>query len=92
MPTKSVKPGQEAGEDIVLYVKDSKGKTMGEIKVPAGSRVPPTRTKGAESYQTKSGAAVKTAPAAKSSSASKQKSSMGTQTTGKAASSKAVRK
>jgi len=70
MPTK-LKPGQEAGEDIVLYVKDSKGKTMGEIKVPAGHRVPPTRTKGAESYKAKpaAGSSVSAAKTKSSSSA-----------------------
>ncbi|MCL2797781.1 MAG: hypothetical protein FWD58_06980 [Firmicutes bacterium] len=91
MPTKSAKPGQEAGEDIVLYVKDSKGKTMGEIKVPAGHRVPPTAKAGAASYQTKSAASVKAAPASKSSPASKSKS-MGSSSTGKSTSGKAVRK
>lgn len=47
--TKNIRPGTEAEEDLILYVKDSDGNSMGEIKVPAGHRVPPTR-KNAESY------------------------------------------
>lgn len=53
MAKQSYKPGQEAQSDLTLYVKDSKGKTLSEINVPAGNRVPPTRIKEAESYSTK---------------------------------------
>ena len=56
MPSNSsstVKPGQEATRDMKLYVKDADGNTLGEISVPAGHRVPPTRIEGAESYSTK---------------------------------------
>ena len=50
----SYKPGQEATEDLTLLVKDAKGKTLSEIHVPVGNRIPPTRIKGAESYVKKS--------------------------------------
>lgn len=53
MANQTIKPGTEANSDMKLNVKDSKGKTVGEIKVPAGSRVPPTRTSGAETYKKK---------------------------------------
>jgi len=49
----TIKPGQEAARDMTLYVKDANGNTLGEISVPAGHRVPPTRIEGAESYSTK---------------------------------------
>lgn len=51
--SKTVKPGHEAQKDMKLYVKDSEGNVLGEITVPAGHRVPPTRIEGAESYSTK---------------------------------------
>ena len=47
------KPGQEVEKDTKLYVKDSKGNTLGEIMVPAGNRVPPSRIAGFSSYSTK---------------------------------------
>jgi len=47
------KPGQQTDKDLVLYVKDRQGKSVGEIKVPAGHRIPPTKIKNAESYSTK---------------------------------------
>ena len=46
------KPGEEVENDVTLYVKDSDGNTISEIKVPAGHRVPPTRNKDADSYST----------------------------------------
>lgn len=52
MANQTVKPGTVAGSDMKLKVKDSSNKTVGEIKVPAGNRVPPTRTSG-ESYKKK---------------------------------------
>ena len=52
MPNKSsVKPGEVAEKNLNLSVKKN-GKEVGEINVPAGSRVPPTRIKGA-SYSNK---------------------------------------
>jgi hypothetical protein len=48
-----VKPGTEAKQDMKLYVKDSHGKTIGEVNVPAGHRVPPTRLENAEGYSRK---------------------------------------
>lgn len=53
MANQTYKPGTEVDNDVTLYVKDSDGKTLGEIKVPAGHRVPPTRIKDAESYKAK---------------------------------------
>ncbi len=53
MSSKTYKPGEEVQNDVTLYVKDSEGNTLSEIKVPAGHRVPPTRIKDAESYSTK---------------------------------------
>lgn len=50
---RTYKPGEEVDSDTTLYVKDAAGKTLSEIKVPAGHRVPPTRIKDAESYSTK---------------------------------------
>ena len=47
------RPGQEADQDLVLFVKDAEGNSIGEIKVPAGHRIPPTRIEEAESYSTK---------------------------------------
>jgi len=51
--SKTFKPGQEAERDLTLLVKDEKGKTLSEISVPAGNRIPPTRIKGANSYTEK---------------------------------------
>lgn len=53
MANQTYKPGDNADSDLTLYVKDANGKTLSEIKVPAGHRVPPTRIKEAESYSTK---------------------------------------
>lgn len=50
---KTLKPGNQVDSDTKLYVKDAKGKTLSEINVPAGHRVPPTRIEEAESYSTK---------------------------------------
>lgn len=50
---KTIKPGTQVENDTKLYVKDAKGKTLSEINVPAGHRVPPTRIEEAESYSTK---------------------------------------
>lgn len=50
---KTLKPGNQVENDTKLYVKDAKGKTLSEINVPAGHRVPPTRIEEAESYSTK---------------------------------------
>jgi hypothetical protein len=49
----SFKPGQEADTDLTLLVKNASGKTLSEISVPAGHRIPPTRIKGATSYSKK---------------------------------------
>jgi len=49
---KTYKPGDSAEKDVTLYVKDSKGKTLSQIQVPKGHRVPPTRIKGAAGYST----------------------------------------
>lgn len=49
----STAPGQEVSEHMKLYIKDADGNTLGEIDVPAGRKVPPTRVKNAESYSTK---------------------------------------
>ena len=48
-----VRPGTEAKQDMKLYVKDRNGKTIGEVNVPAGHRVPPTRLENAEGYSRK---------------------------------------
>jgi hypothetical protein len=53
MSNKTYKPGQEAESNLTLLVKDNKGKVLSEINVPAGSRIPPTRIKGANSYSVK---------------------------------------
>ena len=53
MATSSTKPGTEAAKSMKLYVKDAAGNTLGEINVPSGHRVPPTRIEGAESYSKK---------------------------------------
>ena len=44
------KPGEEATKDLDLYVTDSEGNHLGEISVPSGSRIPPTRIKDAVGY------------------------------------------
>lgn len=51
--SKTYKPGEEVDSDVTLYVKDADGNNLSQIKVPAGHRVPPTKTKGAKSYSTK---------------------------------------
>ena len=52
--TKSpIKPGKETSEGMKLYVKDADDNTIGEITVPPGHRVPPTRIEGAQSYSKK---------------------------------------
>lgn len=53
MADQTVKPGSVAKNDIKLKVKNASNKTVGEINVPAGNKVPPTRTSGAESYKKK---------------------------------------
>ncbi len=53
MANQNYKPGDNVEKDVKLYVKDSNGNTLGEINVPAGNRVPPTRIEGAEYYSTK---------------------------------------
>ncbi len=53
MSNQSYRPGDEAESDLTLYVKDSDGNTLGEIKVPAGHRIPPTRIVNADSYSNK---------------------------------------
>ena len=52
MANQTYRPGDEVDQDVTLYVKDANGNTLGEIRVPAGHRVPPTRIKDAESYST----------------------------------------
>ncbi|HHT83863.1 MAG: hypothetical protein ACOYEC_06465 [Christensenellales bacterium] len=52
MANKNYQPGDNVEKDVKLYVKDSKGNTLGEINVPAGNRVPPTRIEGADHYST----------------------------------------
>ena len=52
MANQTFRPGEEVNQDVTLYVKDAHGNTLGEIRVPAGHRVPPTRIKDAESYST----------------------------------------
>jgi|GEM_PF-1861610 len=47
---KNWKPGEEADKDLELYVTDSKGNHLGEISVPKGNRIPPTRIKDANGY------------------------------------------
>jgi len=49
----TIKPGTEAKKDMKLYVKDSRGNTVGEINVPAGHRVPPTRIPHSAGYSLK---------------------------------------
>ena len=53
MANQTYKPGNQANQDLTLYVKDAQGNTLSEIKVPAGHRIPPTRIEEAESYSTK---------------------------------------
>lgn len=52
MSNQSFKPGEQSQQDLTLYVKDANGNNLGEIKVPAGHRVPPTRIEEAEGYST----------------------------------------
>ncbi len=52
MAKQKFKPGDNVENDVKLYVKNSNGDTLGEINVPAGNRVPPTRIEGAEYYST----------------------------------------
>lgn len=47
---KQWRPGEEADSDLQLYVVDSKGNHLGEISVPKGNRVPPTRFEDAVGY------------------------------------------
>lgn len=47
---KKFKPGDNVQQNEKLYVKDSNGNNLGEINVPAGNRVPPTRIEGAQYY------------------------------------------
>ena len=44
------RPGEEAEYDLELYVVDGKGNQLGEISVPKGNRIPPTRIEDAEGY------------------------------------------
>jgi hypothetical protein len=53
MTDKTVKPGTVAKKDMKLQVKDASDKTLGEINVKSGNRVPPTRISGAETYKKK---------------------------------------
>lgn len=50
MSDQTYKPGEDADKDLKLYVTDSNGNNLGEINVPSGSRVPPTRFPDAEQY------------------------------------------
>ena len=52
MANQTMKPGSVAKSDVTLDVK-AKNKKVGEIKVDAGNKVPPTRTSGATSYTKK---------------------------------------
>ncbi len=47
------KPGDQATKGTKLYVKDENGNVLGEIQVPSGNRVPPTRIESADHYSTK---------------------------------------
>jgi len=44
------RPGEDAETDLELYVIDGDGNHLGEISVPKGNRVPPTRIENAEGY------------------------------------------
>ncbi len=44
--------GDKADKDLKLFVKDSNGNTIGEIDVPKGNVIPPTRIEGAQYYST----------------------------------------
>jgi len=44
------KPGEEATSDLELYVVDASGNHLGEISVPKGNRIPPTRFENATGY------------------------------------------
>jgi len=44
------KPGEDAEYDLELYVIDDQGNHLGEISVPSGNRVPPTRILDATGY------------------------------------------
>ena len=48
-----IKPGKETSDGMKLYVKDADDNVIGEITVPAGHRVPPTRIEGAQAYTKK---------------------------------------
>lgn len=50
MAKKRWKPGEEATKNLELYVVDDKGNHLGEISVPKGNRVPPTRIENAQGY------------------------------------------
>ena len=43
-------PGQQPDKDLELYAVDEQGNHLGEISVPAGSRIPPTRFENAVKY------------------------------------------
>ena len=47
---KQWKPGEEADSDLTLYAIDEQGNHLGEINVPKGNRVPPTRFEDAVAY------------------------------------------
>jgi hypothetical protein len=49
----TIKPGEQANKNMKLYVKDEYGNTIGELQVPSGNRVPPTRMENADYYSTK---------------------------------------
>jgi hypothetical protein len=49
---KEVRPGDQFDTDMTIYVKDKNGKTINEIQVPAGHRVPPTNLEDAKYYST----------------------------------------
>jgi len=51
MPSKKQwKPGEEADTDLKLFVVDNQGNHLGEISVPKGNRIPPTRFEDAVGY------------------------------------------
>lgn len=44
--------GNIADKELKLYVKNSNNKTLGEIEVPKGNVIPPSRIPGADHYST----------------------------------------
>ncbi len=51
MKENEYKPGEVAQKDLTLNVVDSEGKNLGQIEVPKGHTIPPTREKGGEKYE-----------------------------------------